>query len=214
MEMTRMMKKENGEEITLCAEFYKNCYSKDSLRIMWGEKVLYEYYIRSGDRNATHYMQYDLLEEVYPEQHWDTREKYQDNWNKQRKLFDSIVAWNDAIAKDFLSNERKAFVSEIMEFEKQYPQKTKVPEGSILLGYSKLYGYLIRAYNYWDDQKRVLKQFITKDGGEPLYTRIVYAASSNFVDFWRVLNSGVLTPAGKKYVERHSDKYYSRERVF
>ena len=163
----KIVKKPDGEEITLLAEFYKNSLCREGIQVVYGNELLYEYDIRTGDSNATHYMSYDFLNLVYPEQHWDTREKYQENWKKQGDLFDSIVEWVKSIAKEFLSKERNIFVGDIMELEKEYPQVSEIPSGSVLLGYSMIAGNIVRAYNYWDKDKKYKIDFQDRDIDNP-----------------------------------------------
>ena len=97
---------------------------------------------------------------------------------------------------------------------KAIPQTEKVPFGATLLGVAYLNEKLIRAYNEWDNEKKILYQFVTCNGGKPEYTRNFQNATQNFTRFWNVLNHGALTQAGQKYMMRHSEKRYARERVY
>ena len=97
---------------------------------------------------------------------------------------------------------------------KEYPQLKALPSNAVLLSEYFDGKKVIRSYNLWNDEKKILYQFITENGGEPLYTRGVYNASWNFRDFWKAINNGINTYAGAKYKSKHQDKMYSRDRIF
>ena len=208
--------KENGKEVILISKFQKNTKGNDSLQVFFEDEIIYEYDLKFNEDYVDHATKMNLQKWVYPTlKEWDDREIFKKNWANQERLIHEIIVWGQSIIKEKNDLEAQAFRSEILKAEQMYPQTSKIPSGSILLGYSLIDGSkLIRAYNLWDDGEKKLHQFITKNGGEPLYTRIVYAASANFSNFWKVLHEGVLTDTGKKYTNKHGEKYYSREKVF
>lgn len=215
MNSSQKIIKANGKEVILLSEFKKNSEGNDSLQISFEGEVIYEYDLRYNHDRIDYGSKLKLQEWVYPTcKEWNERSLYKENWAKQESLVDEIIGWGQSIIKEKNDLEEKAFRSEILKAEKAYPQTSKIPSGSILLGYSLIDGKLMRSYNLWDDGEKKLHQFITKNGGEVLYTRIVYAASANFSNFWKVLHEGILTDAGKKYTNKHGEKYYSREKVF
>lgn len=215
MNSSQKIIKANGKEVILLSEFKKNSEGNDSLQISFEGEVIYEYDLRYNHDRIDYGSKLKLQEWVYPTcKEWNDREEYKKNWAKQASLVDEIIGWGQSIIKEKNDLEEKAFRSEILKAEQMYPQTSKIPSGSILLGYSLIDGKLMRSYNLWDDGEKKLHQFITKNGGEALYTRIVYAASVNFSNFWKVLHEGVLTDAGRKYTSKHGEKYYSREKVF
>lgn len=215
MNSSQKIIKANGKEVILLSKFKKNSEGNDSLQISFEGEVIYEYDLRYNHDRIDYGSKLKLQEWVYPTlKEWNDRSLYKENWAKQASLVHEIIVWGQSIIKAKNDLEEKAFRSEILKAEQMYPQTLKIPSGSILLGYSLINDKLIRAYNLWDDGEKKLHQFITKNGGEVLYTRIVYAASVNFSNFWKVLHEGVLTDAGRKYTNKHGEKYYSREKVF
>ena len=215
MNSSQKVIKANGKEVILLSEFKKNSEGNDSLQISFDGEVIYEYDLRYNHDRIDYGVKLKLQEWVYPTcKEWNERSLYKENWDKQASLIHEIIVWGQSIIKEKNDLEEKAFRSEILKTEQMYPQTSKIPNGSILLGYSLIDGKLMRSYNLWDDKEKKLHQFITKNGSEALYTRIVYAASVNFSNFWKVLHEGILTDAGKKYTNKHGEKYYSREKVF
>lgn len=134
----------------------------------------------------------------------EKNEKIMDEIKQQIVVFAKIIYYK---AKSLEQKYQKEQIQSI-------PQKYVLSMNAILLSEYFDGKTVIRAYNEWDDNKKILYQFITKNGGEPLYTRGAYRASYNFSSFWKVVNIGINTYAGAKYKSKHGDKMYSRDRIF
>lgn len=117
-------------------------------------------------------------------------------------------------AKEYLDTLDREYKLTSLSKAKAIPQDEKLPYDATLLGVAYINEKLIRAYNEWDNEKKILYQFVTCNGGKPEYTRNFQNATQNFTRFWNVLNHGALTQAGQKYMMRHSEKRYARERVY
>ena len=76
------------------------------------------------------------------------------------------------------------------------------------------HGHMYRAYSRWVEEEHFNRYFVTEDGGIPQYTRRDAYAKINFMLFYDIMSHGLLTEAGKRYLARHEDAKYGREKVY
>lgn len=114
----------------------------------------------------------------------------------------------------FLYEEKRKIVEkETAQKQGSFPQ-TDLPKGSVLLGSMFKHGHMYRAYSRWVEEEHFNRYFVTEDGGIPQYTRRDAYAKINFMLFYDIMSHGLLTEAGKRYLARHEDAKYGREKVY
>ena len=136
------------------------------------------------------------------------------NFRLVEKYSEEFTSLIEREAKEYLKTLDKEYKFNSLSKAKEIPQDEKLPYDATLLGVAYINEKLIRAYNEWDNEKKILYQFVTCNGGKPEYTRNFQNATQNFTRFWNTLNHGALTQVGQKYMMRHSEKRYARERVY
>ena len=102
---------------------------------------------------------------------------------------------------------------ETAQKQASFPQ-TDLPKGSVLLASLFEYGHMYRAYSQWVENRHLNLYFVTRDGDFPQYTKGDNNARKNFALFFHLLESGLLTEAGKRYSTRKKDARYGRDKIY
>ena len=122
---------------------------------------------------------------------------------------------------DFIQQKRREYSifldglkqKETAQKQGSFPQ-TDLPKGSVLLASLLEHGHMYRAYSQWVEEKHFKSYFVTIDGSSAQYTRGDNNARKNFALFFHLLESGLLTEAGKRYSARNKDAKYGRDKIY
>ena len=185
-------------------ENLKTVFSPDFMKIESGEVVVYE-----EDAKA-----------FFTWRDYIGHESLNWNWLCQVEQNSEMLSFRGELL-DFIQQKRREY-SLFLDKEKQkktaqkrssFPQ-TDLPKGSVLLASLFEYGHMYRAYSQWVEEKHLNLYFVTKDGASPQYTRGDNNARKNFALFFHLLESGLLTEAGKRYSTKNKDAKYGRDKIY